>query len=134
MPIQASGTMEITSWDEKPYLEIDDMRKLTQASVTQTVSGELTGEVTSETLMCYAADGSASFVGLRRFVGTLGQRSGSFVLQEDGTFDGVTAKVTGFVVPGSGTDDLGGLTGTFSSSSTHSDYPNMPFMFDYDLA
>jgi uncharacterized protein DUF3224 len=134
MSTRITGAMEITSWDEKPYDEYDGGQKLSQARVTQTVVGELAGEVTSQALLHYAADGTSAFVGLRRFEGTLDGRSGSFVLQEEGTYDGKTAKVDGFVIPGSGTDRLRGLTGTFFSASTHADYPNMPFTFEYDLA
>ena len=35
MSTHAQGTFEIQSWDEKPYVEHDDGRKLTRASVSQ---------------------------------------------------------------------------------------------------
>ena len=38
--------------------------------------------------MGYGDDGTAAFVGLERVVGKVGDRSGSFVLQHTGTFDG----------------------------------------------
>lgn len=44
--------------------------------------------------MVYREDGSASFVGLKRVVGRVGGRSGSFVLQHSGTFEGGIAKAT----------------------------------------
>ena len=42
--------------------------------------------------MCYREDKTADFVGLQRFVGRLGSRSGSFVMQTQGSFDGTEAK------------------------------------------
>jgi hypothetical protein len=47
---------------------------------------------------------------MERITGTLGGRSGSFVLTHGANGD--TAAATGVVVPGSGTGDLAGLTGT----------------------
>jgi Protein of unknown function (DUF3224) len=64
-------------------------------------------------LQVLSADGSASFVALERVTGSVGGRSGSFVLQDTGTLapDGT---VTGewFVVAGSGTglSGAGGFT------------------------
>ena len=42
--------------------------------------------------MCYREDKTADFVGLQRFVGRLGSRSGSFVMHTQGSFDGTEAK------------------------------------------
>jgi Protein of unknown function (DUF3224) len=61
--------------------------------------------------MGYDEAGSATFVGLERIVGTIGGKTGSFVLQHIGTFDGQVAKAQLLVVPGSGTRELGGLRG-----------------------
>jgi hypothetical protein len=66
--------------------------------------------------------------------GSLDGRSGSFVLQGDGTFDGTTARGRSNVVEGSGTGELSGLTGSAESRSTHADYPHMPLTLRYDLA
>ena len=41
--------------------------------------------------MCYRDDETADFVGLQRVEGNLGERSGSFVLTSNGTFDGKVA-------------------------------------------
>jgi hypothetical protein len=37
------------------------------------------------------------------------------------------------VVPGSGTGELSGLSGTVSSRSTHADYPHMPLSLTYEF-
>lgn len=133
MSIQTSGTGAIEAWDEKPYLQIDDQRKMTQASVRLKYSGDWEGESTSETLMCYAADDAVSYAGFEHFVGRIGERSGSFVIQSTGTYDGTEARSEGQVVPGSGTGDFAGIHGRHTSVSTHGDYPNKPFTFDFDI-
>ncbi len=100
---RAHATFQVTSWNEKPIGESQGMPKLTRATVTKSFSGDIDGEGSLEYLMMYRADDSASFVGLERVVGRVGGRSGSFVLQHRGTFEGGTAKATWVVVPGSGT-------------------------------
>ena len=62
--------------------------------------------------MCYREDKTADFVGLQRFEGRIGSRSGSFVMQTRGSFDGTEAKGSLDVVAGSGTEELSGITGT----------------------
>lgn len=37
------------------------------------------------------------------------------------------------IVPGSGTGDLAGISGSATSSSTHGDYPYMPLTLRYEL-
>jgi hypothetical protein len=48
---------------------------------------------------------------MERFVGTIGDKRGSLVLQHSGSFDGETAKAELGVVPGSGAGDLEGVEG-----------------------
>jgi Protein of unknown function (DUF3224) len=112
MAERLTGIFKIEGWDESAYSEEQDGRKLTQASVKQSFSGDIEGEGSVEWLMCYRPDKTADFVGLQRIDGRLGVRSGSFVLlQTDGSFDGTEAKGQLSVVPGSGTGDLRGLRG-----------------------
>ena len=112
MTQHAEGKFDIASWDEEPYVDIDDARKLTRATVTQRFSGDIKGEGSVVWSMCYRADGTADWLGMQRIVGRLGDRSGSFVLQTVGSFDGSKAFGDWSVVPGSGTDDLERLQGT----------------------
>jgi hypothetical protein len=94
--------------------------------------GDLTGESTLEYLMVYTSDREASFVGLERFEGTLAGKKGTFVLQRKGTAgaDGVVREEF-FIVPGSGTGDLGSVTGKGNWDSGHAD--SYPFSFEYEL-
>ncbi len=126
--------LEITSWDEKPYRELDDGRKFSRAEVTLAGTGDgLTGG-SFESLLYYRADGTSEYVSTLEITGTLGGRSGSFALQGAGSYDGTSARFHVTVVPGSGTGELAGISGTADSVSTHTDYPNMPLTIRYELA
>ncbi|HET9793013.1 MAG TPA: DUF3224 domain-containing protein [Thermoanaerobaculia bacterium] len=127
----ASGRFAIKSWDEQPYSEGQDLPKLTRASVEKTFTGDIEGEGHVEYLMMYRSDGSAAFVGLERIVGRIGGRSGTFVLQRVGAFEGGQAKESYSVVPGSGTGELRGLQGDGSSAVGHG--TEHPFTLSYEF-
>jgi hypothetical protein len=101
----------IDSWDEKEFDEVVDASKLTRATVARSYSGDVEGTSTTEWLMSYADDGSATFVGLERIVGKVGNRKGTLVLQHVGSYADGTATAKLSVVEGSGSDDLKGATG-----------------------
>jgi hypothetical protein len=128
----ANARFAIKSWEEKPYGEGEGLPKLTRASVARTFTGDLEGEGHVEYLMMYRADGTATFIGLERIVGRLGGRSGSFVLQRSGVFEGGQAKESYSVVPGSATGALQGLEGEGRSAVGHG--LEHPIHFNYELA
>lgn len=107
----ATGTYKFSSWDEKPYAELDGAPKLTRAVVNNVYDGDLTGEGQSQLVMFYRSEASAVCAGYERVTGSLAGRSGSFVLQNDCTFEDGVVKTTWSVVPGSGTGELEGLRG-----------------------
>jgi hypothetical protein len=82
--------------------------------------------------MMHRDDGSASFIGLERVVGRIGERSGSFILQHSGTFEGGTAKASWFVVPGSGAGELRGLRGDGGFASAHAEEYTMTLDYDFE--
>jgi hypothetical protein len=128
----ASARFAITSWDEKPYDEGQDLPKLTRASVARTYTGDVAGEGRVEYLMMYRGDGSATFVGLERVSGQVAGRTGSFVLQRTGVFEGGQAKESYAVIPGSATGELHGLVGDGTSAVGHG--LEHPFTLSYELA
>jgi hypothetical protein len=127
----ANARFAIKNWDEKPYSEGPDLPKLTRVSVTKTFTGDIEGESHLEYLMMYRSDGSATFVGLERVVGRIGDKKGSFVLQRTGAFEGGQAKETYTVIAGSATGGLSGLRGEGRSSVGHG--MEHPFALDYEL-
>jgi hypothetical protein len=111
MTTRATGTFEITTWEEQTYQELGAGAKLTRASVTQCFRGDIEGVGTVEFLLMYPDSSCAFFAGMQRVVGKLNGRSGSFILQTNGTYADGKAGADWFVVPGSATGDLRGLHG-----------------------
>jgi Protein of unknown function (DUF3224) len=75
--------------------------------------------------------GSGGYVAMEKVTGTLGGHSGSFVLEHTATMDHGAPDLKIIVVPGSGTGELAGLTGTMKiriESGKHF------YDFDYELA
>ena len=106
-----TAEFHLNHWDEELYA---DDPKLARASVQKRFTGAMDAISTSEYVMAYADDGSATFTGIEHITGRIGERSGTLVLQHAGRFaDGVaTGEVT--VVPGASSDELSGATGTGS--------------------
>ena len=126
--------LKIDSWDEKPYRELDDGRKFTRANVALSIAEDgIEARATWDALLYYAADGTSSYVGLMHVEGRLGDRSGSFVMEGTGRYDGTEARGESSVVPETATGGLQGLRGSGVSVSTHADYPFMPLTLDYDV-
>ena len=127
----ANGRFAIESWDEAPYSEGESLPKLTRASVVKRFTGDVEGEGRVEYLMMYRSDGTATFVGLERISGRIGDRTGTFVLQRIGVFEAGQAKESYSVVPGSATGELRGLSGDGTSSVGHG--MEHPFVLHYEL-
>jgi Protein of unknown function (DUF3224) len=137
MSRQATGSYTITSWDEKtwdgkPWNEVPGS-KVTHSKVRQTFSGGIEGQAICQQLVAYSSDTYASFVGLHQVTGSVEGRSGSFVLQSSGIYTDNTARVTWFVVPGSGTGELAGLSGQGSYTAGQEEYPNVPYTLEYQF-
>jgi Protein of unknown function (DUF3224) len=86
-----NGELTYSSWNEETYAEREGDRKLTRATVTQDLAGDLTGTGQVEWLMSYGDDGTAHFVGLQEFEGSIDGREGSAVLEVIGDYDGKEA-------------------------------------------
>lgn len=132
MTKETTGAFQLTSFDEETYEEIDGGAKLTRARIGQDFTGDLGGHGVAECLMHYREDGTATIVSMQRITGRVGDRSGSFVIQSTGTYDGQQMRSAGSVIPGSGTGDLRGLRGQFTSHAPHG--PNGSYTLGYDFA
>jgi hypothetical protein len=131
MAKHAKGTLEILSWDEEPFAEIDGDRKLTTTSVTQKLQGDIEGEGSATWLSAYFADGTAEYAGFQRILGTAGDAKGSVVLRITGGYDGTVARSEWTVVEGAGTGALESMTGSGVSEATSDTTPT--YSLDYDL-
>lgn len=128
----ATGTFHNDGFDEAPLGGADDRPRVTQATLTQRFEGDLAGSAIWATVMCHADDGTATYVGMIRFAGRLGERSGSFVATANGSFDGSMARSTWAVVPGSGRDGFAGLSGNGRTQAPHG--PDGTYTLQLELA
>jgi hypothetical protein len=108
----AAGTITVQVWAPEPYDEPGDGPSLVRIHVEEEFSGDITGRGVATFLQALRADGSADFCAIERVTGTVGDRTGTFLLQDAGTL-AADGAVTGtwHVVPGSGTGGLTGLRG-----------------------
>jgi hypothetical protein len=84
-------------------------------SIDKQIHGDL--EATSKGEMFSGGDPRqriAGYVAIEVVTGTLNGKHGSFALQHFATMDATGHKMQVIVVPGSGTDDLKGIAGTFT--------------------
>jgi Protein of unknown function (DUF3224) len=107
----ATGRIEVKSYEPTPYDEPSEGPQLVEIHVRETFVGDIDGEGVVRFLQAVRADGSASFVGIERVDGMIGDRRGTFLLQDSGTLEGSTVSGEWFVIPGSGTGELAGLRG-----------------------
>lgn len=114
-----SGKFNIESWEETTIGEVVDGPKLIRASVTQSYSGDIEGKGTLEYLITTFTEDFSCFIGSEQFLGQLDGRSGSFILNHEGTHEDGVAKSSFQIVPGSGTDELSGIRGEGSYEATH---------------
>jgi Protein of unknown function (DUF3224) len=76
------------------------------------------------------SSGNAGYVAIEQVTGTLNGHTGSFALQHIGTMENGSYKLSVVVVPGSGTAQLTGISGTLTiviANGKHS------YVFDYSL-
>jgi hypothetical protein len=116
---QVEGTFKVMCWEEKPYDEAEGQPKLTHAEVTYELMGAIQGEASVEYLMGYGTNGIASYVGLARITGKVGERDGTFVVQDIGAFQNGVAKGRWTVLPGLGTGQLREIHGDGHYAATH---------------
>lgn len=125
--VKAVADFDVVSWDQTPYDGAPGGPALAEAVVGKAYRGDLEGTGEARLLMCRAADEgpgadeasaasgptNAGYVASEQFVGRLAGREGSFVIQHWGVAaTGAAPWTAGHVVPGSGTGELAGLTGT----------------------
>lgn len=130
MTTRAVGTYTTTSWDENPYQKEEGSATLARAHVENVFSGELAGKGILEYLLAYGSDGTATYVGLQRFAGSIGGSEGTFVARIEGTHTGKAAE-TWTIIEGSGTDGLAGISGTGSVRSV--DNTTAEYEINYSL-
>jgi hypothetical protein len=125
----ARATFQVDSWKDETFDERDGT-KLGRAQLTKTFRGDVEGRSSVEILTAQAPQGSAAYVGLERFIGSLDGRSGAFVLVHAAT-DPQAPSVAVSVLPNSATGELTGLRGR-GAIERHPDGSHT-FTLDYEL-
>jgi len=109
--LRATGRINVTSYDSRP---LDDATVfiISDVNIIEEFSGELVGVGSMRLTMATGSEGgSAHFTGMERFLGKLGERSGSFIMQNSGILKDGKLNSTWHVIPGSATEQLAGLRG-----------------------
>lgn len=109
---KARGKFTVESGGEDAYEALDNGVRLTHAQGTQSFKGDIKGDGAVHWLMVYRGDMTAQFVGMQRISGRIGGRRGTVVLLAEGIHDGKGSRIKLEVVPGSGSGELEGLSGT----------------------
>jgi hypothetical protein len=101
----------VRTYQPETYENSGGGTELVEIHVTEAFRGDIEGDGVVRFLQAVRSDGSASFVGIERVTGSVGGRSGTFVLQDAGTVLDNVVSGSWFVIPGSGTGELTGLRG-----------------------
>jgi hypothetical protein len=110
----AKGTFNV-SLKPQPISDIASGSEIGRMSLDKQFSGDLVGTSKGEMLASMSAvKGSAGYVAIERVSGTIGDRTGTFVLQHFGTMNRGAATLTVAVIPDSGTEDFKGLSGSLT--------------------
>jgi Protein of unknown function (DUF3224) len=115
MTRHARGTFEVKVIPQKPDNQQAESANLGRYSLDKQFHGDLEAASTGEMLgVTSEVKGSGAYVALERIRGTLQGRTGSFVLQHNGTMTAGVPQMTVTVAPGSGTGELTGISGTMT--------------------
>jgi len=131
MTTHASGTFEV-KLNPQAADEYADAATMGRMSIDKLFRGGLEGSSKGQMLTAMTdVKGSAGYVAIERVTGTLDGRSGSFVLQHNGTMTRNAPQLVITVVPDSGTGELTGLAGTMTIDIANGKHS---YGFDYSLA
>lgn len=113
--MQITGTFVVTLAPLETYHQANDGNSLARLSIDKTFQGDLAATSRGEMLSSRSpVEGAAGYVAIEHVTGTLNGNSGTFVLQHYGVMSAAGMQLTLEVVPGSGTAELVGLSGTMN--------------------
>ena len=126
----ARGLLEVNMEAEPPFLEQDGLT-LNRNEVHKQFSGDMAGSSEAQMIAAFTATpGSAGYVAIEHFTGSIEGRSGSFVLQHSGTLRKGDAQLSVTIVPDSGSEELTGISG---SMEIHNEEGQHTYVLDYEL-
>jgi hypothetical protein len=130
----STNTYTMTGWTEHVVAGGETEPRYSHAHATFDHEGVITGSATTDYLLYYdeaSGNGGQRAPGYSRIEGSVAGRAGTFVVRHDVTYSdhGITDHFS--VVPGSGTGELAGLTGTGTATSASE---TVPYTFDHRFA
>lgn len=111
MTLRATASFKNISHTQAEYEPASNGPPLSRINIEREFTGDLVGKSTAELQACQPSPDCFGYVGTDRFSGRLKDRAGSFVFQHGGMHEGGTLRPFGYVVTGSGTQQLTGLRG-----------------------
>jgi hypothetical protein len=131
MTSHATGTFEVKMTPQASG-ERGAVAAVGRYSLEKQFKGDLQGTSEGEMLAVgTAVEGSAGYVAMEQFTGTLGGRQGSFALQHSGTMTRGASQLSVTVVPDSATGQLVGLAGRMDIKVTAGKHF---YTFEYTIA
>jgi hypothetical protein len=114
MTSRATGTFEVKVFPQ-PADAYADGATLGRLTLDKTFAGDLQGTSAGQMLTGLSpVEGSAGYVAIERFTGTLAGRRGTFIMQHLGTMQRGSPSLSVSVIPDSGSDALTGIAGTMT--------------------
>jgi len=127
-----AGTFTMVNWEESYYTPEGTWPRLSTVESANTFTGVVEAETILRYTMIYLTETRGVFTGLQTFTGTVAGRRGSFTVQEQGAWEDTTVTSEFTVIPGSGTGDLAGISGTGEYRAVQGQ-DAYPYTFDFDL-
>ncbi|MEU6865741.1 DUF3224 domain-containing protein [Streptomyces sp. NPDC046876] len=133
MSISTTGRFTFADWEEQPVGPADSTPRLARSTVVNSFTGGIEAPSTScAYTITYTGESVGSYTGVELLSGAVDGRTGSFALEQRGTFDAGGTRCTFEVVPGSGTGELAGLSGSGGFEYRHGD-TSVAYVLTYAL-
>ncbi|MDE2900542.1 MAG: DUF3224 domain-containing protein [Chloroflexota bacterium] len=127
----ARGTFEVVMGGDPPFLEQDGLT-LNRSFVHKEFAGDMAGTSEAQMLAAFTATpGSAGYVAIEHFTGSVAGKQGSFVMQHSGVMSQGDAQLSVTIVPDSGAGELAGISGTMEIDN---DEGGHSYVLHYEIA
>ncbi|MFE9631154.1 DUF3224 domain-containing protein [Streptomyces sp. NPDC006463] len=133
-PVETGGRFTFADWQEGPVGPAEATVRLARAEVANSFTGGVEADRTTCTYtIAYTGEKVGTYTGMELLSGSVDGRKGTFVLEERGSFDAAGTVCRFEVVPGSGTGDLAGLTGSGGFTFPYGE-SSVEYTFTYCIA
>ncbi|MDR0794360.1 MAG: DUF3224 domain-containing protein [Chitinophagaceae bacterium] len=117
--MKVSSEFNVTKWNETKCGESENNMSICKVSAVFETLGEIAGKFEVEYLMHYTHyneanphNSSATYLGYMIFTGSINGKSGSFVLEDKGTYSSAGPMSISAIKPNTGTGDFKDISGT----------------------